>query len=113
MDVDKKKTIDYEGMKELLCVLRGQNIFIGVEPKDIQYEQIESITINDFLERVDLVMKMKKLQQFVEQNFKGEICEIFLSYAKYRISEEHKLSNIFGLIEEHKDSLGLLNYQVR
>lgn len=53
-------------MIELLRILKGYNIFIGVEIEEIYYdEQNELLSFNDFLERVDMVLKMKKLDAFV------------------------------------------------
>ena len=80
---------------------------------NIQLENKGHININLVTEWIDIMNKLKKIEETLEENFGTEMLESFQSFARFKVGESAKLSEIFKLLEEEKDNLDIANYSVK
>ena len=84
--------MEFEGKDEYLeefCINgRGKYIF-----EEIVFN--EFISVDVFIEWLDIQEKVKRIEYFLNSRFENEILEIQKNFIKFKISHEMKLSEIF------------------
>jgi hypothetical protein len=57
--------------------------------------------------------KVRQVNEFVENNFKGTLLENYQRFCKFKVPIENKLSVLFGKLESIQQNMGIENYSLR